>query len=82
VHCVSERQFEAVYGFIGNPELARDPRFASPLDRAAHIDELMAIVEAFFAAHDATFIYREGQKRGIPMVPIPTLVQIPRMGTA
>lgn len=76
VHCVSERQFEALYGFMGNPELARDPRFAKPLDRAAHIDELMAIVEAFFAAHDAAFLYREGQKRGIPIVPIPTVAQV------
>jgi crotonobetainyl-CoA:carnitine CoA-transferase CaiB-like acyl-CoA transferase len=76
VHCVSERQFEALYAFMGKPELARDPRFARPLDRAAHIDELIAIVEAFFAAHDAAFLYREGQQRGIPIVPIPTVAQV------
>ena len=76
IHCVSERQFEALYGFIGSPGLARDPRFALPLDRAAHIDELLALVESFFARHDAAFLYREGQKRGIPIVPIPTLAQV------
>lgn len=76
LHCVSERQFEGLYDLMGTPELARDPRFAKPLQRMAHIDELLAIAGNFFIRHDAAFLYREGQRRGVPIVPIPTLAQV------
>jgi crotonobetainyl-CoA:carnitine CoA-transferase CaiB-like acyl-CoA transferase len=76
LHCVSERQFEGLYNLMGTPELAHDSRFATPLQRMAHIDELLAIAETFFIKHDAAFLYREGQKRGVPIVPIPTLAQV------
>ena len=76
LHCVSERQFEALYGLMGTPALAHDPRFAHPLKRAANIDALLGIAEAFFAEHDARWLYHEGQKRGVPIVPIPTVAQV------
>jgi crotonobetainyl-CoA:carnitine CoA-transferase CaiB-like acyl-CoA transferase len=76
LHCVSERQFDGLYDLMGAPELARDSRFAMPLARMRHIDELLAIAEGFFIKHDAAFLYREGQKRGVPVVPIPTLGQV------
>lgn len=76
LHCVSERQFEGLYDLMGAPELARDARFAAPLRRMAHIDELLALAESFFLRHDAAFLYREGQKRGVPIVPIPTPAQV------
>jgi crotonobetainyl-CoA:carnitine CoA-transferase CaiB-like acyl-CoA transferase len=76
LHCVSERQFDGLYDLMGTPDLARDPRFAKPLQRMAHIDELLAIAEAFFIKHDAAFLYREGQRRGVPIVPIPTVAQV------
>ena len=76
LHCVSERQFEGLYDLMGAPELALDPRFAMPLQRMQHIDELLAIAESFFITHDAAFLYREGQKRGVPVVPIPSVAQV------
>jgi crotonobetainyl-CoA:carnitine CoA-transferase CaiB-like acyl-CoA transferase len=76
LHCVSDRQFRALFEMMGRPELVHDERFASAPARMANNAALLELVEAFFAGHDAAWLYREGQRRGIPLVPIPTVAQV------
>lgn len=76
LHCVSDKQFRALFEMIDRPQLADDERFAKPLARMANNAEMVELVEAFFARHDAAWLYREGQRRGIPLVPIPTVAQV------
>ncbi len=76
LHCVTDKQFDALFDFLGRPELARDARFSSGLARMENNAALMELVEPFFAEHDAAFLYREGQRRGIPVVRIPNVAQV------
>jgi len=76
VHNVTQKQFEALCGLMGAPELARDPRFATALARMANNDALLEICERFCAEHERSWLYREGQRRAIPIVPIPTVAEV------
>jgi crotonobetainyl-CoA:carnitine CoA-transferase CaiB-like acyl-CoA transferase len=76
LHCVTDKQFDALFEMMGMPKLARDPRFSNGLARLENNDAMLEVVEPFFASHDAAFLYREGQGRGIPLVPIPSVAQV------
>lgn len=76
LHCVSDKQFRALFEMMGRPELADDERFALAPARMANNAALVELVEAFFALHDAAWLYGEGQRRGIPLVPIPSVAQV------
>jgi crotonobetainyl-CoA:carnitine CoA-transferase CaiB-like acyl-CoA transferase len=76
LHNVTQKQFEALCGLMQRPELARDERFAKPLARMANNDALLEICEKFFAEHDRMWLYREGQRRAIVIVPIPTVAEV------
>jgi crotonobetainyl-CoA:carnitine CoA-transferase CaiB-like acyl-CoA transferase len=76
LHCVSDKQFRALFEMMGRPELADDERFALAPARMANNAAMVELVEAFFALHDAAWLYREGQRRGIPLVPIPSVAQV------
>jgi crotonobetainyl-CoA:carnitine CoA-transferase CaiB-like acyl-CoA transferase len=47
-----ERQWPPLAACIGRPELVNDPRFAGASARQAHARELIAILDATFAAQD------------------------------
>jgi crotonobetainyl-CoA:carnitine CoA-transferase CaiB-like acyl-CoA transferase len=49
----NERQFSDLCGVLGHPEWADDPRWASPLVRSQHQDELRSLFEALFATKSA-----------------------------
>ena len=76
LQCVTDKQFEALCGLMDHPELARDARFATALQRMVNNDALLKIVEEFFLQHDRAWLYREGQARAIPMVPIPSVAEV------
>jgi crotonobetainyl-CoA:carnitine CoA-transferase CaiB-like acyl-CoA transferase len=76
LQCVSDKQFESLCDLMGDRELARDPRFNSGLQRMVNNDALLAMLEGFFLLHDRNFLYREGQGRGIPLVPIPSVAEL------
>jgi crotonobetainyl-CoA:carnitine CoA-transferase CaiB-like acyl-CoA transferase len=76
LHCVTDKQFEGLCDLMGRRELASDPRFNSALNRMMNNDALLEIVEAFFIGRDRKWLYREGQRRAIPLVPIPSVAEV------
>jgi CoA:oxalate CoA-transferase len=76
LHCVSDRQLAALFELMGRHDLVTDPRFNTAADRIVNIDAWFALVEPFFEQHGVEFLYREGQKRGVPIVPIPTVAEL------
>ena len=76
LHCVTDKQFAGVCDLMGRSELIGDPRFGTALNRYANNDALLEIVEAFFLEHDRKWLYREGQRRAIPLVPIPSVAEV------
>ncbi|MFE9774786.1 CaiB/BaiF CoA transferase family protein [Streptomyces sp. NPDC005931] len=62
----NEREWAALCArFLGRPELADDPRFATGSDRVAHRDELNAIVAERCARSDAEELLEELETVGI-----------------
>ncbi len=76
LQCVTDKQFEALCGLMGQPELARDARFRTALQRMVNNDALLEIVAQFFLEHDRAWLYREGQGCAIPLVPIPSVAEV------
>ncbi|MEX5637147.1 CaiB/BaiF CoA transferase family protein [Parafrankia sp. FMc2] len=63
----SDRQFAVLVGFLGAPELARDPRFRTNADRLAHRDELNAAIARLVASLDpAVDLARALVAEGVP----------------
>jgi CoA:oxalate CoA-transferase len=76
LHCVTDKQFEGLCDLMQRPELYKDPRFHTALQRMVNNDALLAIVEEFFADRERRWLYREGQARAIPIVPIPSVAEV------
>src|SRR5215469_3418680 len=76
LHCVTDKQFESLCDLIGRSELYIDPRFNTALQRMVNNDALLAIVEEFFLGRERQWLYREGQARAIPIVPIPNVAEV------
>jgi CoA:oxalate CoA-transferase len=73
---VTDKQFQSLCELMGKPELKTDARFATARDRMFNNDALLAIIEPFFLAHERVWLYREGQRRAIPLVPIPSVKEV------
>ena len=76
LHCVTDKQFEGLCDLMGRRELASDPRFNTALNRMLNNDALLEIVEEFFIGRERRWLYREGQRRAIPLVPIPSVAEV------
>ena len=76
LHCVTDKQFEALCDLMGRRELASHPRFNTALNRMINNDALLEIVEPFFLGRERNWLYREGQRRAIPLVPIPSVAEV------
>ena len=76
LHCVTDKQFESLCDLMERCELASDPRFNTALNRMLNNDALLQIVEAFFIDRERKWLYREGQRRAIPIVPIPSVAEV------
>ncbi|TNC25716.1 CaiB/BaiF CoA transferase family protein [Amycolatopsis alkalitolerans] len=61
----NDREWTALCGVLGNPELARDPRFSTNVDRVAHREGLTAILEEAFAEFDAEQVITLLDRAGI-----------------
>jgi len=76
LHCVTDKQFEGLCDLMERRELAFDPRFDTALNRMINNDALLEIVEPFFLCHERRWLYQEGQRRTIPLVPIPSVGEV------
>jgi CoA:oxalate CoA-transferase len=76
VQCVTDKQFESLCELMGKPELIKDARFKTALQRYVNNDAWLAMVEEFFSRHDRKFLHREGQARAIPLVGIPNVAEL------
>jgi crotonobetainyl-CoA:carnitine CoA-transferase CaiB-like acyl-CoA transferase len=61
-----DEDFAALAGVMGLPDLATDPRYATPASRRAHEDELEAVIAAWAAARRAEEIEEACQAAGVP----------------
>ncbi|HEY6393948.1 MAG TPA: CoA transferase, partial [Candidatus Binataceae bacterium] len=76
LHNVTDKQFEGLCDLMDRPELCRDPRFRTARDRMLYNDELLKIAEEFFLDKERAWLYREGQRRAMPLVPIPSVAEV------
>jgi formyl-CoA transferase len=62
--------FRKFCGFLGMPELAADPRFATNGGRVTNREALTAVLEARFAAEDGHDLTRRMLEAGLPAGPV------------
>lgn len=62
----NDTQWQALCDVIARPELAQEPRFATPTARLAHRDALDTVLTAWTQAHDAQAAEAALQACGIP----------------
>lgn len=63
---VTAEKWPVLCQWMEMPELIEDPRFLTPADRAANIDELDAIMISWLVEHEQEELFREAQKRRLP----------------
>lgn len=61
---------------VGQPALAKDPRFLTQADRARHQDQLRALLEERFVTASAAEWIAEMDRRGVPSSPINNFQQV------
>jgi formyl-CoA transferase len=71
------RRWQDFTTVIGRPELHADPRFATPPARRANVRELIAILDAVFAARDWAEWRRALEAAGIAFGVVGTVEEIP-----
>jgi crotonobetainyl-CoA:carnitine CoA-transferase CaiB-like acyl-CoA transferase len=78
VTALTPAQWSSLCDMIGRPELARDPRNRVTLQRLDRADELDPILIRAFQSMSAAYLLTEGQRRRIPLAPVPSLAELPR----
>jgi crotonobetainyl-CoA:carnitine CoA-transferase CaiB-like acyl-CoA transferase len=72
----AQHLFERLCVMLGQPELPRDPRFASPTERPKHIDVILGLATEWFAARPFEKAVQELQTHDIPHAPIMSMADI------
>lgn len=78
VTALTPPQWASLCDMIGRPELAQDKRNLVSLQRLERADELDPILIPALRAKSAKWLLEEGQRRRIPMAPVPSLADLPR----
>jgi CoA:oxalate CoA-transferase len=73
---VTDKQFEALCDLMNRRDLVSDARFTTARDRMLNNDALLEVAAAFFLDRERNWLYREGQQRGLPLVPIPSIREV------
>lgn len=66
IACFSDAEWQALVEAMGDPDWARDSKFATHSGRKEHEDELDANISAWTADKEAYALQRELQSRGVP----------------
>ncbi|WP_170788936.1 CaiB/BaiF CoA transferase family protein [Ruegeria lacuscaerulensis] len=72
----NDSQFRRFCDFIGQPDLADDPRFATNPSRLEHRDALNAILRPAVQNYDTETVIAELEARKVPVGPVQTLDQV------
>ncbi len=72
----NDGQFRKFCEFVGAPELATDPRYASNGERNRNRDSLRASIEALLAGRDAAALCEALLKAGVPAGPVHQLPEV------
>jgi crotonobetainyl-CoA:carnitine CoA-transferase CaiB-like acyl-CoA transferase len=72
---LSPRQWQAMRGWLGEPERFADPKFDTIAARFAVSAELNAAIAELFAAQTMADLVAEGQRRGVPIAAVLTPAQ-------
>ena len=67
---LAPRQWQAMRGWLGDPEDLRDPELETIRGRALAAERLHAILERHFAGRGKYQLALEGQARGVPIAPV------------
>lgn len=76
VTALTPQQWQGLCELIGLPDLAKDPDFATTDKRLANCDRLDTILGPALRRHKAAYLLEEGQRRRVPMAPVPTMEQV------
>lgn len=71
----TDRQFAALVGVLGAPELATDPRFTTNAERVAHRDELKALLEEQLVRKPAAQWSAVLSSEGVPAGKVNSIVE-------
>ena len=69
-------QWNKLCEFLGRPELAKEPRFATNADRLRHRDALRALLEEHLLKVDGEWLCQELLAAGIPAGAVRTVPQV------
>ncbi|GAA6158540.1 CaiB/BaiF CoA-transferase family protein [Ruegeria sp. HU-ET01832] len=72
----NDSQFRRFCDFVGQPDLADDPRFATNPSRLEHRDALDAILRPAVQNYDTETVITELESRKVPVGPVQTLDQV------
>jgi crotonobetainyl-CoA:carnitine CoA-transferase CaiB-like acyl-CoA transferase len=72
----AQHLFERLCAMLGQPALPTDPRFASYEGRSANMGELLALVEAWFAARKASEAIAALRTHDVPHSPIMSMADV------
>jgi len=78
VTALTPQQWRALCELIGLPELADNPAYATTDLRMAAASELDRILGPALLKHDAAYLLREGQRRRVPLAPVPSMAELLR----
>lgn len=76
IHAALHSQWVTLAGLVGHPELVRDPRFASPGERAKNIGQLDQYVLPWLGERTRWEVYHELQRNRIPCSAHPDMAEV------
>ena len=75
----NDRLYALLCGELGAQELVDDPRFRTNPDRVANRDELVALLEPYFAQDDTASWHERLTRAGVPAAPVADVGGRPRL---
>jgi crotonobetainyl-CoA:carnitine CoA-transferase CaiB-like acyl-CoA transferase len=72
----NDAQFERTCAVLGEPDLAKDPRFVKNNNRVVHGKEIMAIFAGLFLKKPVAYWLEELEKAGVPSGPVNDFAQV------